>query len=164
MIKFLRRYHRTGEDLTSFRWTVPLLSMVILTVLILPSSQATSSGDLDAVAGTSYVDLSWQTIENATQYHVYRGSGSEDMVLIANVTAPITAYHDHGLSEGDSFIYYVTAATAGGEVGPSNSVSVTVLEGEGRDWLIPVISIAISAIALQASVIVLMYLFKLKMK
>lgn len=164
MIILPGRYEPTGENLTRSLRAVPLLSLFVLCVLLAPSSIAVGSGELDATAGNGYVDLNWHTIDNATRYNVYRGSGATDMELIANVTAPITAYHDGDLNGGDTFIYYVTAVDTGGEGAPSDSVSVTVPEEADNDMIIPILAIVISAIALQASVIVLLYLFRVKMK
>jgi hypothetical protein len=122
-----------------------------------------SPTELQAVAGRDYVDLWWQTVPDAERYNLYRGEG-EGMALLANVSAPITAYHDGGLGRGSTFIYYVTAVMEGNESAPSSSVSVTVPPRSSDPELLPVLAIVMSTIALQMGIVVLLYLFRSKMR
>jgi hypothetical protein len=82
------------------------------------------------------------------------------MEVVANITAPITAYHDRDLDDGSNFIYYVTAVNGDGESGPSSSVSATVPAKESVDILLPIIALVLSAIAIQVCVVMLLYTFK----
>lgn len=62
--------------------------------------------------------LSWDVVVNASSYNVYR-IGTK----IGSTTS--TSYSDTTSSEGNN-TYYVTAVNAGGESGPSNTVTVLV--------------------------------------
>lgn len=140
-----------------------LLSLALVLLMFLPAAQAVPSSPegLQAVVGRDYVDLSWQPVDDAEHYNVYRGS-IDEMVLIANLSAPFTAYHDGGLEDGSTFLYYVTAMQGGNESAPGNSVSVTVPAKESADVLVPVLAIVLSVIAIQMCVIILMVNFKSK--
>jgi hypothetical protein len=142
-----------------------LFVVIALSLLISQTALAEPSppSDIQALAGRDYVDLWWKTVPDAEHYLLYRGDG-EDMALLANVTAPITAYHDGDLVRGSSFIYYVTAVQEGNESAPSSSVSVTVPPKSSESVMLPVLAIVLSAIALQIGAIVLLYLFKSKMR
>jgi fibronectin type 3 domain-containing protein len=136
------------------------VSMVVPTLQAAPSAPE----DLQAEAGKDYVDLGWQTSDDATHYALYRGTGEDDMTRIVNITAPITAYHDAGLEDGSSFIYYVTAVNDDGESEPSNSVSITVPAKEGAENMLPILALVLSAIAIQVCAVMLLFFFKMKMK
>ncbi|MCG7844388.1 MAG: fibronectin type III domain-containing protein [Methanomassiliicoccales archaeon] len=142
------------------------VSLLIVILLAVPSVHAASDvpTGLQAEVGRDYVDLSWQTVDNASYYLVYRGSGADDMVNIANVTAPITAFHDGDLEDGSSFIYYVTAVNGTDESAPGPSIAATVPAKQSNDFLIPIIAIILSIIAIQVCAVMLLYLFKSKMR
>ena len=147
----------------SFRSMFSAISLVmVLLVLVAPIVQAAPAppSGLQAQVGRDYVDLSWQTSEDATNYLVYRSNEAGDMDVVANITAPITAYHDGDLDDGSNFIYYVTAVNGDGESAPSSSVSATVPAKESVDILLPIIALVLSAIAIQVCVVMLLYTFK----
>lgn len=139
-------------------------SLCLIVLVAVPSVQAVDAPTgLQAQAGRDYVDLSWQPVEDASYYNLYRGEQGQ-MVIVANVTAPFTAYHDGELEDGSTFLYYVTAVVEGIEGEPSNSVSVTVPAREQTEALLPVMALVLSAIAIQVCVVMLLYFFKMKMK
>lgn len=141
-----------------------IISLFMIVMISLPSVLAISEPiGLQAKADQDYVDLSWQPVDDASYYNLYRGS-SGGMAVVANVTAPFTAYHDGGLEDGSTFLYYVTAVVGGDESAPSNSVSVTIPAKEQNEALLPVLALVLSAIAIQVCVVMLMYFFKMKMK
>lgn len=151
----------------SSRRLLPLLSILaILALLTAPSTLAAphSPGVLQAEAGRDYVDLWWQPSENASNYLVYRGTNAGNMVNVANVTAPVTAYHDGDLEDGSSFIYYVTAVNQDGESAPGPSIAATVPAKESADVLLPILAMVLSVVAIQVCVVMLLYLFKSKMR
>lgn len=145
-----------------------LLTIVLFVVILLavPSVHATpdAPAGLRSEVGMDYVDLSWQTVDNASYYLVYRSTDAGNMVNIANVTAPITAFHDGELEDGNSFIYYVTAVDDDGESVPGSSIATTVPSKQSNDVLIPVIAMILSIIAIQVCAVMLLYLFKSKMR
>ncbi|TFG56648.1 MAG: fibronectin type III domain-containing protein [Methanomassiliicoccus sp.] len=142
------------------------LVMTLSLSLAVPCLQAVpaSPGELQAEIGRDYVDLWWQPSGNATNYIVYQGTGADDMAPIANVTAPITAYHDGGLEDGTTRIYYVIAVNEEGESGPGMSIVATVPAKESNELLLPVLAIVLSIIAIQVCVVMLLYHFKTKMR
>ena len=59
-----------------------LLSLALVLLMFLPAAQAVPSSPegLQAVVGRDYVDLSWQPVDDAEHYNVYRGSIDEMVV------------------------------------------------------------------------------------
>ena len=146
----------------------PLINMALVfalaTLCIAPSlSAAESPSDLQANAGVGYVDLNWQTVHGADSYSVYRGS-EDGMSPVANVTAPLTAYHDGDVAEGMNYLYYVTAWDNGTEGAPSNTISITVPAEEEDNIILPVLAIVLSIIAIQVCIVMLLYFSKQKMQ
>lgn len=138
------------------------LVFILAALCFAPSASATNApSGLQATAGVGYIDLSWQTVPGADNYHLYRGNG-DGMTPVANITAPITAYHDGDVDEGVNYLYYVTAWNNGTQGAPSNAISVTVLSEEKDSVILPVLAIVLSVIAIQVCVVMLMYFFKQK--
>ncbi|HQF54792.1 MAG TPA: cellulose binding domain-containing protein [Fibrobacteria bacterium] len=75
---------------------------------------------LAAIGGDAVVDLTWQAVDGADSYAVFRGTGKGVMVPVDTVAA--VAFHDQGLVNGTEYAYAVAAMKAD-VVGP---VSVTV--------------------------------------
>ena len=92
-----------------------LASVVTMASMLLPPD------NLTAIAGDELVYLSWDEIEEASEYNVYR---DEEVDPIASVTDLF--YEDTGLTNGQGYSYYVTAiyADSGDESVPSNTVTV----------------------------------------
>jgi len=147
----------------SLRLPTLLLSLAIVLLLLVPASQALPSSPeaLEATVGRDYIDLCWQPVAGADSYNLYRGDMNE-MVLLANISAPFTAYHDGDLEDGSTFMYYVTTMEGENESVPGNSVSVTVPAKQSADILVPVLAIVLSVIAIQICVVLLMVNFKSK--
>ena len=140
---------------------IMILALLLATPCLLAAP--TSPGDLQVEVGRDYVDLWWQPSGNATNYIVYRGTGVNDMASIANVTAPITAYHDGDLEHRTTHIYYVTAVNEEGESGPGMSIIATVPVKESNEIILPILAMVLSVIAIQICVVMLLYHFKTKM-
>jgi len=141
--------------------SIPLcITLLLVALLAIPSVQAVPEAPeaLRATAGNGYADLSWLPVDGAERYLLYRGD-MDGMAMIANLSAPFTAFHDAQVEEGESYLYYVTAVVGGEEGAPSNTVAVTVPEEE-RDFLLPVLALVISVIAIQVCVVMLLYQFK----
>ena len=138
------------------------LVFIIAALCFAPSISATNApSGLQATAGVGYIDLSWQTVPGADYYYLYRGNG-DGMTPVANLTAPITAYHDGDVDEGVNYLYYVTAWDNGTQSAPSNTISVTVLSEDEDSVILPVLAIVLSVIAIQVCVVMLLYFFKQK--
>lgn len=151
-----------GND-RSFRHLL-FASLCLSILLAVPSVQAADAPtELQAQAGRDHVDLSWQPVDDASYYNLYRGD-QDQMVIVAKVTAPFTAYHDGGMEDGSTFLYYVTAVVDGNESAPGNSVSVTVPAREQTKVLLPVLALVLAIIAIQVCVVMLLYFFKMKMR
>ena len=78
--------------------------------------------NLTAIAGDGYVNLSWDPPEiNGTtevlEYRIYRND-----ILIAILPANVLWYNDTNVSNGNIYIYYVTAVNSVGESDRSNEV------------------------------------------
>jgi len=105
-------------------------------------SSLPAPGNFEAAGGDSQVDLSWDSVQYATDYEIER-----DGTIIATITG--TSYQDTGVSNGNSYDYRVraintndgvngdwagpeTATTASGLDAPSN---FNVDAGDGRCYL-----------------------------
>jgi hypothetical protein len=151
-------------SLRSIFSAISLVTVLLLLVATTAQAAPVTPSDLQVQVGRDYVDLWWLSSEGATNYLVYRSNQAGEMEVVANITAPITAYHDSDLDDGSNFIYYVTAVNGDGESAPSSSVSATVPVKESVDSLLPVIALVLSAIAIQVCVVMLLYFFKMNMK
>lgn len=70
---------------------------------------------LRCTAANQAVDLSWDAVTDATEYHVKRGETTGAHSPIGNpVLAPTTIYHDPGLTNGKHYYYVVSAAVVTG--------------------------------------------------
>ncbi len=88
-----------------------------------------SAPTLSGTAGSNSVNLSWNSVTNATRYFIYRNDTSCDsgFTKIATVYAPTTNYTDNTASNGIPSYYRIQAATDNDScVSPmSNCVEVT---------------------------------------
>ncbi len=140
------------------------MTIVIASLCIAPSALAAEAPTgLQVTAGVGHVDLNWQTAPGADAYCVYRGDGGT-MMPVANVTAPITSYHDTDVDQETNYFYYVTAWENGTQSAVSNSVSVTVPAEEEESIVLPVLAIVLSVIAIQVCIVMLLYFSKQKMQ
>jgi cellulose 1,4-beta-cellobiosidase len=131
--------------------------------------------DLECAVGEDYVDLSWKLPlddgGNISYYLVYRGDSSDDMGVIANISANQTAYHDDGLELGTSSYYLVTAVNSVGESAVSNAVSATTQStviikttpGSTEMW-VSIVALILSIIAIQIGLVALWVLIKKSFK
>lgn len=83
-----------------------------------PQIGAPTSPTLNVTAGDESAALSWAAVAGADQYSIYRDG------TLYDATAQ-TSYTDTGLTNGQTYKYYVTALNAGGESPRSNEVTVT---------------------------------------
>jgi hypothetical protein len=86
-------------------------------------------------------ELSWDEVDGADGYKVYRASGEGDFEQIAETDADTLSFDDADVEEDQTYRYQVTAMVDGEESQPCNTVEVTA---------IPVFS---SAIALTAAAV-----------
>jgi autotransporter-associated beta strand protein len=80
-------------------------------------------GGLIVLAGDGKVDLSWNAVEGATGYNVYRSTGDGYVLIATGLTA--AAYTDDSAVNGTSYSYAVTATNAAGESAFSAPSSAT---------------------------------------
>jgi virginiamycin B lyase len=86
-------------------------------------SPVAAPANLTASSPDRYPALSWTGATGATFYKIYRNG-----TLIDTISSNNTNYTDYSASPGDTDVYYVTAMSSGGESGPSNSVTVMVID------------------------------------
>jgi Fibronectin type 3 domain-containing protein len=81
--------------------------------------------NLTATPGDASVALSWDVVNSASSYNVYRSTTSDGLnpVKISGITN--TNYLDTGLNNGTTYYYVVTAVTSSGEGPKSIEVSAT---------------------------------------
>lgn len=83
-------------------------------------------GNLQATPGNASISLTWGAAAGATSYYVYSGNSISAIsanIPIAVVNAPTTSYTDTGLTNGQSYTFYLVAHNATGVGSPSKSVS-----------------------------------------
>lgn len=136
-----------------------IVSLAVLIPLSVLGAAPSPPQDLQAQTGKTYVDLSWKmpssTWGNITNYSIYKGTGSETLSHLTNLTANVTAFHDQDVEAGTTYFYQLTAWSEENESGWSNMVVVTTPEPEqtSDQTLIGVAAIAIAAIAMQLSIV-----------
>ncbi|HEY3420904.1 MAG TPA: fibronectin type III domain-containing protein [Methanomassiliicoccales archaeon] len=142
-------------------------------VTLVPNSFPSVPIGLRAVAGTDFVDLSWNApISNAgnniTQYEVRRQSSSGDSTLfyvsVGLSDVPITSVHDDQAGTGTVYTYNVKALTNNSESGWSDSVTVTtpVKNINDNSGLLSVFAVVIAVIALQMAIVAVYVVVKRK--
>jgi len=81
--------------------------------------------DVVATAATNRITLTWNSVDGATSYLVYRGTstGGESATPI---TVNGTSFVDNGVDAGNSYFYQVAAANLAGSSDPSAEASATI--------------------------------------
>jgi hypothetical protein len=78
------------------------------------------TGLVAKAAGTGQVQLSWNAVDGATSYELYRASESGARPATPSVTGLTgTSYTDTGLNDGSAYYYQVVAVNAAGHSGLS---------------------------------------------
>jgi fibronectin type 3 domain-containing protein len=96
-----------------------------------PTESGGTTGDLstptglNATASGTSVELSWNSVNGATIYRVYRGNSESGSYTPLNESVSGTSYIDSGLSAG-TYYYKVSAASSAGDSPQSSAVSATV--------------------------------------
>ena len=80
-------------------------------------------GGLTVAAGDGSVSLSWNAVEGATGYNVYRSTGNGYVLIATGLT--IAAFTDDSVVNGTAYSYFVTATNAAGESAFSSMLSAT---------------------------------------
>ena len=126
------------------------LTGIFLLFLILFSFTPIASGDtltppegLSAISGNQEASLTWEPVAGATEYVLYRATTNDGPYGFVAQTQ-VNCHADHGLKNGSTYYYVVTALNADGqspysspvEVTPTTSVlkaptGVTVISGNG---------------------------------
>ena len=113
----LTAVNETGESVSS--------ETACATTLEAPKAPAapvvTATADDD-----SAITLTWNDVENATSYNVYKGAGTSTTLLASNITA--TTYTVQGLSPATTYCFNVTAVNEVGESESSETAYATTHE------------------------------------
>ncbi|OPY33273.1 MAG: Fibronectin type III domain protein [Methanomassiliicoccales archaeon PtaU1.Bin124] len=143
------------------------LSSVLFVPIVASSAAPSAPVDLVAFAGRDYVDLSWKAPasdggSNLTTYALFRGENPEDMVLMANFTANVTAYHDENVETARTYFYQVAAWNEGNMSVRSDMVLATIPKVETTDngTLVGVVALAIAAVAIQLGIVAIWVILK----
>ncbi|MCD6110089.1 MAG: fibronectin type III domain-containing protein, partial [Thermoplasmata archaeon] len=130
------------------------------TVSARPVGPPSPPQNISAVAGTSFVLLSWSPPasnggEEIISYRIYRGEDENNFTLIAELLPTKLSYNDTGVKKDTTYLYYVTAVNLHYESEPSEIFTVRTLppspqsgeksggEGEGmRDSLTSLLYVA----------------------
>ncbi|MGC6175512.1 LamG-like jellyroll fold domain-containing protein [Lacrimispora sp. 38-1] len=93
--------------------------------IVIPGSTIPDTSNLKATAGNSKVDLSWNSVTDATSYIVKRSTtaGGPYTTIATGITG--TTYTDTGVTNGTTYYYVVTAIINGSEGWNSNEASAT---------------------------------------
>lgn len=86
-----------------------------------------SPQNLIAIPGNLKIDLSWDAVDGASGYNIYRSttSGTGYIKIGSNTTSSAITYEDKPLTNGTTYYYVVTAIVNGIESGNSNEASAT---------------------------------------
>ncbi len=93
-----------------------------------------TSTNLTAASGNSYVDLSWENIINAQYYNIKRSKTAGGPYETIATSSAIT-YKDTGLTNGSTYYYVVSAVVSGTERANSNEASSTPTAVTNPDYL-----------------------------
>ncbi len=108
-----------------------LLAVVLFSVLFFSPFAAADNvpQGLTATYSNGNVTLSWNPVENATLYKIYRGLSSGNESYYGNTTN--TTFIDSNVSAGHTYYYYVTAVVNGNETNKSAEVYITISDNSG---------------------------------
>ncbi len=117
-----KMYLLGGSEMNNIYYS-KLVSEYTLTEVTIPNSPT----NLIATAGNSKVDLSWNPVEGASGYNIYRStsSGTGYTKIGSNTTSSAITYEDKPLTNGITYYYVVTAIVNGVESENSNEASAT---------------------------------------
>lgn len=89
-------------------------------------SSLAAPSNLQATAGDQSLGLTWSPVSGAQSYNVYRGlfAGGQGQTAYRSGIAA-TSFADTGLTNGQTYYYKVTSASAGAESGLSSEVAGT---------------------------------------
>ncbi|MEO0469660.1 MAG: lamin tail domain-containing protein [Bacteroidota bacterium] len=90
-------------------------------------SAPAAPSNLQLIATTSSLDLSWDDVADEDGYTVYRSADNSSFSQIASLTADVTSYSDNSMALETTFYYYVEAFNTIGASPASNSVSGATL-------------------------------------
>jgi hypothetical protein len=109
-----------GPSVNSFEQHMTFVKAIVANVVSL-SDQLPYPENLTAQSGDQQVSLSWDAVEGAGYYNIYRNGDSEPCAAPAG-----TSFTDFDVENMTEYTYYVTAFFTGSqeESGPSNTVSV----------------------------------------
>ncbi|MCE5295947.1 MAG: fibronectin type III domain-containing protein [Euryarchaeota archaeon] len=166
---------KTIGTLFTFAAIILLAFTIVPSIVVAADTVPSAPVDLECVVGEDYVDLAWKMPlddgGNISYYLVYRGDSSDDMDVIANISADQTAFHDGGLELGASSYYLVTAVNSAGESAVSNAVSATTaspvivktIPASTEMW-VSIVALVLSVVAIQIGIVALWVMIKKNFK
>jgi YVTN family beta-propeller protein len=90
---------------------VATVTIAAASATITQNGSGASSLQLDAVAGSSHVQLAWTSSAGATSYEITRSAAGGPFVSLS--TTPFATFTDHGVASGTGYLYRVLAHAAG---------------------------------------------------
>ncbi|WP_084224613.1 Ig-like domain-containing protein [Paenibacillus pectinilyticus] len=90
----------------------------------LPNAPANPQ-NLAADSGDRQITLSWRTVPDATQYHIYMATDAELTNIIEVATVTSSTYNVQNLINGTAYYFVVKSENLGGLSAASNQVSMT---------------------------------------
>ncbi len=96
----------------------------------MPGSHPTPPQGTSISSGHLYIDLSWNEPSDdggfdTTEYRIYRGNSSGELVFYDNVTHEIRTYNDADVENWQTYYYHITAVNERGESPPGEEVFST---------------------------------------
>ena len=104
--------------------SVPMESVTLFVIpKFVPAPPSAPTG-LKAVAGDHAVALTWNAVNGATSYRLYRGTAAgAESLFQSGLSSP--SFTDNNVNNGTTYFYKVSAVNAGGEGPLSSEVSAT---------------------------------------
>ncbi|MEL6673342.1 MAG: endonuclease [Bacteroidota bacterium] len=90
-------------------------------------SAPAAPANLQLVATTSSLDLSWADVADEDGYTIYRSADNSNFAQIASLGADVSSYSDNSMNLETTYYYYVEAFNAVGASPASNTVSGATL-------------------------------------
>lgn len=126
-----RNYEENAEE-EEKRKKIFLLVGILLLIFLLgmglallsPGVELSPPTNIKAHATSSSVTLSWDAVNEATAYRIYRSTNGQDYLILAETGE--TQYTDTSVKEGATYFYKITSLREDTESAPSSPVEVKV--------------------------------------
>ena len=106
-----------------------ILAVVMLSVSVFTTAATQAPQGVTATYSNGNITVSWNPVENATEYKIYRSLSPGNETYYANTTN--TTFVDSNVTEGNTYYYKVSAVVNGNETNLSEEVHITVQSDSG---------------------------------